>query len=113
MAEVLSEFADVLIDEKGVEYHAHACGAEMPDGRWQGWVEFVPLDGAPAIRSCRETTQPNRKDALYWATGLTPVYLEGALRRALDPLVVRKVEPHEPSFDEPAPVVHMTPRSAR
>ena len=36
-----------------------------------------------AVRSGRETTQPNLADLEYWATGLTPVYLEGALKRAL------------------------------
>jgi hypothetical protein len=57
----------------------------MRGGLWQGWIEFLPADGAP-VRSPRETTQPNRKDAIYWATGLTPVYLEGSLRRAQDTL---------------------------
>ena len=43
-------------------------------------------------------------DTVYWATGLTPVYLEGALRRALHPLV-RPVArpPAAPAFDGPAP----------
>ena len=43
MAEVLEAFSDVLVDENGVRYHAHACGAEMPDGKWHGWLEFAPL----------------------------------------------------------------------
>jgi hypothetical protein len=44
---------------------------------------------------------------MYWATGLTRVYLEGALSRALAP--VRRLEPLrvdvEPAFDGPAPLV--------
>jgi hypothetical protein len=103
MAEVLVEFTDVLVGDAGVRYHAHACGTEMPDGKWQGWLEFVPLDCAPPICSSRETTQPNRADTLYWATGLTAVYLEGALQRASKPLVLRKFVPHEPTFQGPAP----------
>ena len=103
MAEVLAEFTEVLIDDAGVRYRANAVGGEMPDGTWQGWLEFKPLDGAPSIRSARETTQPNRVDAIYWATGLTPVYLEGALERALKPLVRRVVVPDVPAFQEPAP----------
>jgi hypothetical protein len=59
----------------------------MPDGLWEGWIEFIPTDGGAPLRSRRETTQPNRDDAVYWATGLTPVYLEGALERALRPAV--------------------------
>jgi hypothetical protein len=55
----------------------------MADGSWQGWIEFVPIDAGVPVRTPRETTQPNRTDTQYWATGLTPVYLEGALARAL------------------------------
>src|SRR5262249_8916031 len=67
------------------------------------WIEFVPLGDGEPVRSGRETTQPNRQDTIYWATGLTLVYLEGALQRALHPLtrpVVPRVEP--PLFDAPA-----------
>jgi hypothetical protein len=106
VAEVLVEFSDVAVSPDGKSYTARACGSEMPDGGWQGWLEFLPIgDGGP-LRSGRETTQPNRVDTVYWATGLTPVYLEGALRRALKPLVrplAREIAP--PVFDGPAPNV--------
>jgi hypothetical protein len=105
MAQVLTQFTDVLTDEGGVKYRANACGAPMADGLWQGWIEFIPIDGTAPIRSGRETTQPNRADTVYWATGLTRVYLEGALRRALNPLVRRTVEPDVAAFSEPAPPV--------
>lgn len=103
MAEVLFEFPDLVASEDGKTYLARACGAEAPDGMWQGWIEFVPRgDGSP-LRSGRETTQPNRTDAKYWATGLTAVYLEGALRRAERPVVrTIAVPPVPPYFDEPA-----------
>jgi hypothetical protein len=77
-------------------------------GLWQGWIEFVPIgDGGDPVRSARETTQPNRQDTVYWATGLTPVYLQGALRRALHPMVRPAApRPEPPIFGEPAePVV--------
>jgi hypothetical protein len=102
MAEVLVEFTDPVVAEDGTRYVARACGGPMPDGKWQGWIEFLS-DDAPPVRSGRETTQPNRKDVEYWATGLTAVYLEGALRRALHPLArphAREVPP--PVFDGPA-----------
>jgi hypothetical protein len=105
VAEVFVEFPGVLIDDN-VRYRAHACGAETPGGMWQGWLEFLPLDGGPPIRSGRETTQPNRTDAVYWATGLTPVYLEGALRRALTPLILRNATPSQPAFEEPAETLY-------
>jgi hypothetical protein len=74
----------------------------MTGGLWQGWVEFQPIEGGPAVRSPRETTQPNRTDTAYWATGLSAVYLEGALRRALNRPVVGYTERGTPAFDEPA-----------
>jgi hypothetical protein len=83
MAEILVALSDVLADEDGQTYTPQAVGAETPLGQWEGWIEFIPLDGGPPAISPRETTQPNRTAAVYWATGLTPIYLEGALARAL------------------------------
>ena len=110
VAEVLAQFTDPVTAENGVSYRARACGGPMPDGLWQGWIEFEPIDGGPPIRSGRETTQPNRQDAVYWASGLTHVYLEGALHRALKPLV-RPVGPPvpAPAFDGPAPDAVIAP----
>ena len=102
MAEILVEFDESVIAADGTTYTARACGSEMPDGKWQGWVEFVPASGDP-IRSARETTQPNRRDTEYWATGLTPVYLEGSLKRTLNPAGRPMVRPVDaPHFDGPA-----------
>jgi hypothetical protein len=103
LAEVFVEFTDTVSSEDGKTYTARACGSEMPDGKWQGWIEFVPLGGGDPFRSSRETTQPNRQDTEYWATGLTPVYLEGALHRALNRpvrLLAREIAP--PRFAGPA-----------
>lgn len=104
MTEVLVEFTDPIQAEDGTEYIARACGRGMPDGMWEGWIEFLPTGKGEPTRSGRETTQPNRTDTMYWATGLTAVYLEGALHRALNPLV--RTSPREiapPIFDGPAP----------
>src|SRR5262245_31442555 len=98
MAQVLAQYTDVLTDEALVLYRAHACGAPMPDGKWQWLLEFLPLDGSTPIRSGRETTQPNRTDVEYWATGLTTVYLQGALQRALHPVVRTTVVPDLPAY---------------
>jgi hypothetical protein len=104
VAEVLLQFDEAVVSEDGTHYIARACGDEMPDGMWQGWIEFIPVGAGAPIRSGRETTQPNREDTRYWASGLTPVFLEGSLKRALNPLrrpVAR--EPMPPIFDTPAP----------
>jgi hypothetical protein len=112
VAEVLAEYPTPVEGGNGIVYVARACGAEAEDGLWQGWLEFVPAGGEGGVlRSPRETTQPNRTDAEYWATGLTPVYLEGALRRALNPLQLRTPPPKpEPAYDEPAPNFVEAPR---
>jgi hypothetical protein len=109
MAEVLAEYTDPVVSEDGIAYRVQAVGAPRPDGLWEGWIEFIPISGGIPLRTPRETTQPNRRDAVYWATGLTPVYLEGALDRALNPLVRHVPPPAEPVFDEPAPPVVNTP----
>jgi hypothetical protein len=103
VADVLVEFTEAVTSEDGKNYTARACGSERPDGKWQGWLEFVPLGDGEPVRSGRETTQPNRADTEYWATGLTYVYLEGALRRALKPNgrpLAKPIAP--PHFDGPA-----------
>ena len=71
------------VTDRGTTYTARVCGAERPDGTWQGWLEFRPGDGQRSVlRTDQETSQPNRVTLQYWALGLEPLYLEGALARA-------------------------------
>lgn len=104
MAETLLQFPRSITAPDGRLYAARACGSAMAVNMWQGWIEFIPIDGGEPIRSPRETTQPNRRDTEYWATGLTDVYLEGALRRALEPPpgVPSSLPPQPSVFDQPA-----------
>jgi hypothetical protein len=105
MAITLLQYQKAVLAPDGSPYEARACGGPMPGGTWEGWIEFVPLDGGEPVRSPRETTQPNRTDTEYWATGLTQVYLEGSLARALDtPIGAVAPPPPQPSmFSGPAP----------
>ncbi len=104
MAEVLVEYSDVVISAGTSRYMARACGTAVESGHWHGWLEFIDLDTGDAVRSPRETTQPNKTDTVYWATGLTPIYLEGALQRALHPIFrAAPRDPATPVFDGPAP----------
>ena len=110
MGDVLLDYERPVVDPGGVRYAARACGRETEAGLWEGWIEFIPSDGSPVLRSERETTQPNRADTEYWATGITPIYLEGALRRTLEPREpVFEAPPGQPAYDGPAP----PPESAR
>lgn len=63
-------------------YIARICGRERVDGTWEGWIEFHPSDMGSVLRTEQETSQPSRSALEYWADGLEPVYLEGALARA-------------------------------
>ena len=102
MAEVLVTFEEPVRDKIG-GYQARAIGRLAEDRMWEGWIEFVPLDGtAEVIVSGVESRQPEREHLIYWATGLTPVFLEGALRRAKTPLNVRVRAVEIPHSHEPA-----------
>jgi hypothetical protein len=104
MTEVLVEFDTILRDEKGTGWAPRACTRIADDGLWEGWIEFIPTNSSTEpVRTGRETEQPSRETVLYWAEGLTQVYLDGALRRALSPvpILTRPEVPAKPAFDSP------------
>jgi hypothetical protein len=104
MAETLLQYRKRVRGQDGSEYEARACGCPMRGGIWQGWIEFLPVAGGAPLRTGRETTQPNRDSTAYWATGVSAVYLEGALRRALSKPTQMPTLPKQPAiFPEPAP----------
>lgn len=119
MAEVLVDYDTILTTSDGHKYRPHACGRVMDGGLWEGWIEFIPVTGARTgtgtgapERSARETEQPNRADLLYWAQGLSQIYLEGALSRALLPLAPGlTASPMESAFDNPQPRARTTPEA--
>jgi hypothetical protein len=83
MAETLVKFDEPITDARGAKYFAQAMGLGRDDGMWVGWLEFLPVDeNSESLRSGRETTQPSRDTLVYWADGLSRVYLGGALERA-------------------------------
>lgn len=83
MADLIHELSVTVAGPDGTEYHAVVYGGRRKDGTWNGWIEFVPADRSkPTLRTEQETSQPDRKAVEYWAGGLEPVYLEGALVRA-------------------------------
>ncbi len=103
MAQTLIRFDTPVIQRDRDRYTAMACGRERDNGQWEAWLEFKNIETGEVLRTERETTQPNEKDAVYWATGLSPGYLEGALDRILNPPKSRVAEmPPSPHFDGPA-----------
>lgn len=77
----------VLVSSATATYAVHVCGQERADGTWEGWLEFHPSGTGPILSAGQETSQPNRAALEYWADGLEPVYLEGALARAAERLL--------------------------
>lgn len=115
MAEVLLALDFPAIDDSGT-YRPRVVGRRAEDGMWEGWLEFEPADGAgDTLVGPVESRQPEREHLAYWATGLTPVYIEGALRRARRPVTIRTRPVEEPVSDAPAPrpVVLPSPRVFR
>ena len=71
----------VVIDSRGVPYTAAVMGSLAEDGLWDGFIELRGEDGS-TLTTPLETRQSNLADLVYWSTGLSEVYLEGALSRA-------------------------------
>jgi hypothetical protein len=73
-----------LLYAGGVSYLPRAYGAVQADGTWEGRLVFFPIRSGTAVTPPGpETTQTTRAAVATWAAGLTTVYLEGALARAL------------------------------
>ena len=107
MAEVLRSFDDPLHHATGF-YHVRVVGRYAKDHMWEGWLEFVPLQGSgrPVVVSAIESRQPERVHLEYWAQGLSLVYAEGSLDRALHPITVRVRAAELPVSAAPAARVH-------
>ena len=81
MVEMIQRYSEKVEDGSGISYDVFAHGQQRPDGKWEGWLEFHSADGR-VLRTARETTQPNREALAYWASGLEPLYFDGAFARA-------------------------------
>jgi len=102
MAEVLMSYDEPVVDESG-RYHARTVGRLADDGMWDGWLEFQPLHrNGTVVVGPIESRQPEAHDLAYWATGLTAVFLQGALKRALNPVTVRVRLAESPVSSAPA-----------
>jgi hypothetical protein len=82
MDEILQQFEQPVIDESGERYAVYLYGRSRPGDTWQGWLVFERQNDGRRYATGVETTQPNRQAILYWATGLTDSYFDGAFNRA-------------------------------
>lgn len=82
MAELVREHP-ALLKDASITYTVEIWAEQRVDKTWAGWLEFRPAElRAPVLRTAQETSQPSRVTIEYWAFGLEPIYLEGALARA-------------------------------
>jgi hypothetical protein len=85
MAELIQEYSTRVLDDDGTTYIVRAYAVQQSSNLWVGWLEFHSADGKkPVLRTGHETSQPTRVTVEYWASGLEPIYFEGALERARD-----------------------------
>jgi hypothetical protein len=78
----VQQYAATLVDPYGRRYVARVYGTCRPENLWDGCFVFFPLDGGRAVATNRETTQGSLAAVRYWASGISTVYLDGALERA-------------------------------
>ena len=83
MSELIQEYSTHVRGADDIDYIVRAYAEERADRTWAAWIEFHPVAGNhPVLRTGQETSQPNRVAIEYWASGLEPIYFEGALERA-------------------------------
>jgi hypothetical protein len=84
--ERLLQFERLITDATGTTYNIYVYGRNRPSDTWQGWIVFERTTDGQRFPTDVETTQPNAEAIVYWATGLTETYFEGALQRAQNPI---------------------------
>jgi hypothetical protein len=84
MTELMTTLPDTVSDARG-SFRAWVMASASADGRWEGWLEFVPAEGETSAGYATpiETHQHDRATMALWASGLSHVYAEGALGRAI------------------------------
>lgn len=80
MDQLLQEFETPIRDREGNLHRVYLYGRGRPGDTWQGWLVFE--QAGVRLSTPVETTQPNAEAVLYWASGLTEAYFDGALERA-------------------------------
>jgi len=78
--ELIHSFTAPVTDESGTVWRGSAYGSPA-DNLWLGSILFTNEAGE-TVETGVETTQPDRTALEYWASGIEPIYLDGALARA-------------------------------
>jgi hypothetical protein len=83
MDTLFQQFERPMTDGSGNTYLVFVQGRSRPHDTWEGWLVFERQRDARRFSTPVETTQPDAQAVLYWVSGLSDTYLEGALERAL------------------------------
>jgi hypothetical protein len=95
VTDVLHAFANAIENHRGA-FDGRVIGRQAGDGTWEGWLEFAPASGAERLVTEIESRQQTRLQLQRWASGLTPVYAEGALHRAHPAALASEAAPGPP-----------------
>jgi hypothetical protein len=82
---LVHQHGDYITAENGGRYIAQVYAEQADERLWHAWCVFF-REGKQAgdpVATDRETTQSSYDSVRYWASGLTHVFYEGALDRAL------------------------------
>jgi hypothetical protein len=82
MSEIIADIPFSVVDAQGLEFYVSVAGERRPDGEWEGWLEYVPLNDSDVRVTETETTQSSRAILERWAETLTETYVQGAFYRA-------------------------------
>jgi hypothetical protein len=82
MPEIIAHLDDIVVDQSGGSYYVNVAGEHISEGRWEAWLEFLPLDETRPLLTDTETVQPTRAAVAHWAETLSTPYLQGAFERA-------------------------------
>jgi hypothetical protein len=96
MERLLQTFDTPFTDRDGDVYIVELYGNSRPGDTWQGSLVFARPGSGERLATGAETTQPSADALLYWASGLSATYFEGAFERA-------QRSRQEPSTIEPVP----------
>ena len=68
MREIIVDLERTVPSPDGDEYYGQVAGDQRPDGMWEAWLEFIPVDDSlEPLRTNVETTQPTREDVVRWS----------------------------------------------
>ena len=113
MERLLQSFDAPLHARTGDIYDVQVFGRSRPGDTWQAWLVFRRRRDLETFTTGSETTQPSEAAVLYWATGLSATYLEGALARAQRQLSQPAMSVSHTQLDQLTGLEHAILRSFR